>query len=60
MICNELGIDDPATWMNTVPPTVVDQWIAYHSLEMDEATSETKSAEQWAGGLKGLGSGSIS
>ena len=54
MICNELGIDDPAAWMNSVPSSVVDQWIAYHSLEMDD-TTESLPAEEWAGGIKGLG-----
>lgn len=28
-ICQDLGIDDPVTWMNSVPPVLVDWWIAY-------------------------------
>jgi len=35
-ICKALGIDDPVHWMNTVSPSVVDQWIAFELNELDE------------------------
>jgi len=35
-ICEELGIDDPAHWMNCVDPTVLDSWIAYFTLKYEE------------------------
>ena len=28
-ICQELGIDDPISWMNSVPPVLVDWWISF-------------------------------
>jgi hypothetical protein len=37
-ICKDLGIDDPVHWMNSVSPSVVDQWIAF---ELNEADTET-------------------
>ncbi len=34
-ICEELGIDDPIHWMNSVSPVVIDFWIAYRSVKFD-------------------------
>lgn len=29
----ELGIDDPESWFNSVPPEVVDRWIVYDRIK---------------------------
>lgn len=42
MLCKDLGIDDPMAWYNSAPPSVVDQWFAYYSLESDEMSSTRK------------------
>lgn len=34
-ICHDLGIDDPISWMNSVPPVLVDWHIAYRCYKSD-------------------------
>ena len=36
-LCEKLGIDDPVEWFNTVPPVVVDRWLAYRIVQADES-----------------------
>ncbi len=43
-ICEELGIDDPIHWMNSVSPLVVDFWIAYRSVKFDMESKAYESA----------------
>jgi hypothetical protein len=38
-----LKIDDPVHWMNTVSPTLLDQWIAFEIVQRD--TGETSSGD---------------
>lgn len=35
MLCKELGIDDPAFWMDTVSAKVIDQWLAWHIVDSE-------------------------
>ena len=43
-ICEELGIDDPVTWMNATSPRVVDWWIAYKVVKSERETRAMESA----------------
>jgi hypothetical protein len=43
-ICKELGIDDPVHWMNSVSPSVVDQWIAFELLERESGLPKPEAA----------------
>ena len=43
-ICEKLGIDDPVHWMNSVSPSVVDQWIAFELVERETGVKKPTSA----------------
>lgn len=32
-ICKNLGIDDPAYWMDNTDPSILDSWIAFSQFE---------------------------
>lgn len=32
-----LGIDDPISWMNSIPPSVLDFWFALHIVKAEDA-----------------------
>ena len=42
LICKNLGIDDPVTWFNAVPPQVVDQWIAFEIVRAEDQDGKGK------------------
>ena len=44
-ICEDLGIDDPIHWMNSVSPVVVDLWIAFRSVKCDLESEAIEKAE---------------
>ena len=58
-ICEALGIDDPVHWMNSVSPSVLDQWIAYKMLEDDikagKAAAKASTPEAALDQLRSLG-----
>ena len=47
-VCEELGIDDPAHWMNSVSPTVLDGWIAYFTLKYEEEKAAFEKSQKGA------------
>lgn len=56
-ICKDLGIDDPVHWMNSVSPSIVDQWIAYELNERDHGAGPTggSSPEETLAKIQSLG-----
>lgn len=34
-VCKDLGIDDPAYWLNNTDPAVLDGWIAYYRFDSE-------------------------
>lgn len=53
-ICKDLGIDDPCFWMNSVSPTLVDQWIAFYTIPDENKSSDLINPED---ALKALSNG---
>jgi len=56
-ICKELGIDDPIAWMNIVPSSLVDQWIAFFCCSDDGEVESEKSPEEQLKKLEGFMNG---
>ena len=45
IVCQKLKIDDPIHWMNTVSPTLLDQWIAFEIVERESGNSSSGDPE---------------
>jgi hypothetical protein len=58
-ICAQLGIDDPAHWLNSVPPALVDSWIAYYVLENEKIESITNKKKGSASAFQAMASSKL-
>lgn len=59
-VCKNLGIDDPCHWMNSVSPSVVDQWIAFEIQESKTMDSKKPmSPEEAMASLGSIGGTSV-
>ncbi len=45
-LCLKLGIDDPIAWFDSVPPSLVNAWMAYYTIEPWETGSNPEDEKE--------------